>query len=595
MKKKDLLIIIILFALWISWPMIDRHVIKKYFFPAGPVPEETASDMSMADSEIVEAPAAVEEELKAVAEPLAEPIAEAATAPAEETAVEPVPAEPEETAVLANDRVRVTISSYGASVKTAELMEYRETIEKDSPPVVLDFSTAPALVYKGVDGLSAGYAFAMSADPATGTAAFERKTSSGLVLRRQMTLSDHYLLTVTDTLVNESSEAVQIGQHQLQTGAMENLDGQPARRGMVYLGVDTLALGGEGVKYWGKKIPGWFKDVMEEERLPKLPRSITWPLEKPVDWAAVKNKYFAQILTPEGGADECIVYARREILPEELTDPAFKPKTQLEYAWASVVLPAYVLEPGGEFTRNIQYYIGPKKYSELNRYGMHQVDIMEFGMWAPIGKLLLKIMTWIHDHIWPHNYGLAIILLTIIVRIVFWPITHKSTESMKRMQEVQPLVNELRAKYKDNPQKQQQEIMALYKEHKVNPLGGCLPMLIQIPVFIALFVVLRSAIELRFAPFLWIKDLSQPENLLAGVLPIPLNILPLVMAGTMVWQQRLTPSAGDPNQRKMMMFMPVMMLVLFYKFAAGLVLYWTTNQCLMIIQQLIMHRKKAKA
>ena len=157
------------------------------------------------------------------------------------------------------------------------------------------------------------------------------------------------------------------------------------------------------------------------------------------------------------------------------------------------------------------------------------------------------------------------------------------------------MVNALRAKYKDNPQRQQQEIMALYKEQKVNPLGGCLPTVVQIPVFIALFVVLRSAIELRFAPFLWIKDLSQPENLLAGVLPVPLNILPIFMAATMAWQQKLTPSAGDPQQQKMMMFMPLMMLFLFYQFAAGLVLYWSTNQCLMIAQQLLNQRKRRAA
>jgi YidC/Oxa1 family membrane protein insertase len=168
---------------------------------------------------------------------------------------------------------------------------------------------------------------------------------------------------------------------------------------------------------------------------------------------------------------------------------------------------------------------------------------------------------------------------------------------MKKMQEIQPLVKAVQAKHKDNMQKQQQEIMALYKEHKVNPLGGCLPMLIQIPVFIALFVVLRSAIELRFARFLWIRDLSQPENLFAGMLPmgLSLNLLPILMAATMAWQQRLTPSAGaDPNQRKIMMFMPIMMLVMFYNFAAGLALYWTTQNVLMIAQQLMIQRKKPK-
>ena len=189
-------------------------------------------------------------------------------------------------------------------------------------------------------------------------------------------------------------------------------------------------------------------------------------------------------------------------------------------------------------------------------------------------------------------------MLTIIVRVVFWPVTHKSTESMKRMAQVAPLVNALREKYKDNPTKQQQEIMALYKEHKVNPLGGCLPMLIQIPVFFALFTVLRSAIELRFADFLWIKDLSEPENLFQGMIPFvgSLNLLPLLMSFTMWLQMKLSPSAGDPTQQKMMaVMMPIMMLFFLYSFAAGLALYWTTQNVLMIIQQLLMKRKNAAA
>jgi YidC/Oxa1 family membrane protein insertase len=142
----------------------------------------------------------------------------------------------------------------------------------------------------------------------------------------------------------------------------------------------------------------------------------------------------------------------------------------------------------------------------------------------------------------------------------------------------------------------QQETMKFYKENKVNPMGGCLPMLIQIPVFIALFVVLRSAIELRFSKFLWIRDLSEPENLFAGLIPVvgSLNILPLLMSATMVWQQKLTPSAGDPQQQKMMaIMMPIMMLFFFYTMPSGLVLYWTTSNLIMIIQMMIKKQKPA--
>jgi YidC/Oxa1 family membrane protein insertase len=191
------------------------------------------------------------------------------------------------------------------------------------------------------------------------------------------------------------------------------------------------------------------------------------------------------------------------------------------------------------------------------------------------------------------NYGVAIILLTLFVKIIFWPLTHKGTESMKKMSDLAPEIQKLKEKHKDS-QKQQQAMMALYKEHKINPVSGCMPMLIQIPVFIALFGVLRSAVELWNADFLWIYDLSEPENLIPNIFPLGggLNVLPLAMAGSMFFQQKLMPQAGDPMQQKIMQFMPIMLLVFCYQMAAGLLLYWTTSNLLAIAQQL--HRNKKK-
>ena len=164
------------------------------------------------------------------------------------------------------------------------------------------------------------------------------------------------------------------------------------------------------------------------------------------------------------------------------------------------------------------------------------------------------------------------------------------------MQEIQPLMKEIQAKYKDNPQRMQQETFALYREHKVNPMSSCLPMLIQIPVFIALFNVLRSAVELRYAPFLWIGDLSEPEGLFAAWFPFGgLNILPILMAATMALQSYLTPSTGDRKQQQMMMvMMPVMMLVMFYSFPSALSLYWTLSQAVSIVQMWLIRRAAKK-
>lgn len=218
-------------------------------------------------------------------------------------------------------------------------------------------------------------------------------------------------------------------------------------------------------------------------------------------------------------------------------------------------------------------------------------DVMEFGFFSWFCKLLLPTLNFFYSLI--PNYGVAILLLTVLVRIIFWPLTHSSTKSMKKMQEIQPKLKEIQALYKDNPQKMQQETWAVYRDNKVNPLSSCLPMLVQIPVFIALFTVLRSAVELRYASFLWIADLSEPENLFMGMIPFvgALNILPILMAATMAIQTYLTPSAGDPQQQKMMMIMmPIMMLFMFYSFPSALSLYWTVSQVLSIVQMLMMRR-----
>jgi YidC/Oxa1 family membrane protein insertase len=207
---------------------------------------------------------------------------------------------------------------------------------------------------------------------------------------------------------------------------------------------------------------------------------------------------------------------------------------------------------------------------------------MQFGFWGVISVWLLKSMKFFYGII--PNYGVVIIIITILIKLLFWPIQAKSIRSMKEMQKFQPLMNKLREKYKDDPQRLNQETMKLYKEHKINPFSGCLPMLVQIPVFFALYAMLRTSIELRGAHFLWIHDLSQPDTILT-IAGFPLNPLPLLMTGSMILQQRLTPTTGDSQQAKMMMFMPLMMLYFFYTASSGLTLYWTVQQVLSIGQQ----------
>jgi len=596
MKKKDILILVALVALMMAWPFIDRYFVKPVIFNKAPdEPMKPAQVASVPTNPPATETAVAPDSQKVVPVAQQESIAQAPiTAPAvPEPVVIPQPDTPEELVVLENSDVSITVSSHGAGINSATLAEFRRTIDKDSGPVVLDFSPRKALVYRNLPGISEVDGFDITMDDSTEQVVLSHQASDGLLFRRTITLGENYLVLVSDEFVNTRSVPLELTNSRLQLGSMNKLSQGKAMRGIIEMGVDSLSPG-EKVKYWGKKIPGYFKKQKKATGI--LPVSITQnPYPSPIDWVAAKNKYFVQILTPLQGASSFEVLATRQLALGEKSGETLDPDMQqLKSVSAEVVFEDVVLAPQEVLVREMSYYVGPKQYSELIKMPLKQVDVMQLGKLAPVGKLLLRGMNLIYKYLWPHNYGIAIMLLTVLIRIVFWPVTHKSTESMKRMQEIQPLVAEVRERVKDS-QKQQQEIMALYKQHKVNPLGGCLPMLIQIPVFIALFSVLRSSIELRFAPFLWISDLSQPENLFAGVLPIPLNILPLIMSITMFWQQKLTPTASDSQQQKMMAFMPLIMLFFFYKFASGLVLYWTTNQCLMIAQQLITRRKQARA
>ena len=199
------------------------------------------------------------------------------------------------------------------------------------------------------------------------------------------------------------------------------------------------------------------------------------------------------------------------------------------------------------------------------------------------------------------NYGVAIIILTILTKVVLWPLGSKSYKSMSEMKKIQPLMKEIREKYKNDKKKMNEEVMGLYRTYKINPLGGCLPMVVQIPVFFALYRMLYQSIELRHAPFfLWINDLSAPDRLFHFSFKVPfmqppygIPVLTVIMGVTMLLQQKMSPPMGDPAQAKMMMLMPLIFTVIFVNFPAGLVLYWLVNNILSIAQQYYIQKKFA--
>ena len=258
---------------------------------------------------------------------------------------------------------------------------------------------------------------------------------------------------------------------------------------------------------------------------------------------------------------------------------------------AIYVAPSTIVRPLGKVSSGFTLYMGPRDLEILKETGKKLDQAINFGFWDIIAKPLHFLLRYFNR--FAHNYGVSIIILTVLIKIIFWPLSHKSFKSMKEMQKLQPLMAKIREKYKGDREQMQRELMGLYKTYKVNPMGGCLPILIQIPVFFALYRILANSIELRHAPFmLWITDLSAPDRLLNFSFSIPfmsppygIPVLTLLMGASMFIQQKMSPAPGDPAQAKVMMYLPIIFIVMFINLPSGLVLYWLINNILSIMQQ----------
>lgn len=297
-----------------------------------------------------------------------------------------------------------------------------------------------------------------------------------------------------------------------------------------------------------------------------------------VQWLGITNKYFCCILLPEKPFDGGVAMHRQKFTVPD------KPGTEFYLAGASGIYKNINIESGKELVLKFQYYAGPKVISEFQKFDPSVAKVMHLS-WGPLdwlARVMLVFLVFLKSFC--GSYGWSIIVLTIIVRLLFWPVTQKANNSMKRMQKLQPKVTEIRTKHKDNPQQMNAKIMELYKQEGVNPLGGCFPILLQIPVFFALYATLDGAIELRQVSFLWAKDLTLPDTIAVLFNLLPLNPLVLVMTALMVLQQKMTPSPADPMQQKMLMFMPIVMLFVLYSLPSGLTLYWTVSQIFSILQ-----------
>ncbi len=311
----------------------------------------------------------------------------------------------------------------------------------------------------------------------------------------------------------------------------------------------------------------------------------TEPAER-IAWAAVNNQFYTTVLTALGAkpnedpAARGVWAVRFAIVPPQGNGSA-APSTPIYAITGAIGLAPLKLEPGESQTLRFQIYTGPKEYKRLKALGHGEDDILNFGIFKIFSVFLLTSMNFLYRFL--GNYALAIIVLTCIIKACLWPLQSKAIREMKKMSLLGPKMAELKEKLKDEPQKLNQAMWQLQREYGVNPMGGCLPTIAQMPIFFGFYSMLGTAVELRQSSFLWINDLSVPDTV-GHIFGFPLNPLPLIMAATMFWQMKITPKTGDQQQQKIFMFMPFIFIVFCYNFAAALALYWTVQNLLSVLQ-----------
>ena len=513
---------------------------------------------------------------------------------------------PEQLLVLTNGRphfnwARYTFTSRGGGLQRVDLLDYPETISarwtktKTASDAVASLNTGaavPVLAVLGDTNLVGDGAFALSQ---TGNVVrAEKMLPDGLWLTKEFHLSSNYLVNASVSLKNTSGQALAVPAQEWVVGTATPMDVDDN-----YFSIYGGAMWFDGAKSAPVRLSYFDPSTNHLGFFPRIPKTEYLAGANNVVWAAAGNQFFTLLAMPTQPAGQ--------ILARPVTLPAFSnveqaPGTPLpQGVQTALVYPAQTLSANSNVVRQIVIYAGPKEYRKLAdigaEYQNHADNVMGFGgFFGFCAKPLLLVMNWLHD-VTRLGYGWVIVLITFLLRGIFWPLMAASTRSMKRMQALAPEVKALKEKYKDDPQKFTQKQMELWKKHKVNPVGGCLPMAIQMPVFIGFYTMLRSAIELRGAHFLWAADLSKPDTLfmIPGLtfIPfistpegLPFNLLPLLMGGAMLWQSHLTPpSPGmDPTQQKMMRYLPAIFILFLYNYSSGLALYMTVSTLLGVLQ-----------
>ena len=557
--RRTILWVVFGFSMVLLWDQWQVHTGHKATFVPAPAPTAAVAPVAPAASSGVPVPSTV---------PSAVPVAGAGVQAVPGVAATPVPsasAAPRERVVVSSDVLKLSFDTEGGALVRAELLKHIDMADKSRNFVLLDDSKDR--VYLAQTGLIAGAAggslpthkTAMTLTPGdrqlkdgqqTLALRFESAEVGGVKLVKTYTLSrGAYAVKVKHEVVNVGTAAVS-PQLYLQLVRDGN---KPPGESAFYSTFTGPAVYTEAKKY--QKVE--FSDI--EKNKIEIEKSAT------NGYVAMVQHYFASAwLLPDG-------------LPREL----FMRKVDTNLYSAGMIVPLGSIEPGATKALDAQFFAGPQEEKVLEALAPGLELVKDYGWLTILAKPLYWLLDWLHGNI--ANWGWAIVALVLLLKIAFYWLNAKAYASMAKMKAVNPRVMEMRERLKDKPQQMQQEMMRIYREEKVNPMGGCFPIMVQIPVFIALYWVLLSSVEMRNAPWvMWIHDLSSPD---------PYYILPLVMTLTTVLQTALNPAPPDPLQAKLMWFMPLAFSVMFFFFPSGLVLYWITNNILSIAQQWIINTR----
>jgi len=485
---------------------------------------------------------------------------------------EPVATFAEKIETLRNSDVELRLTNRGGGIKEAILL--KQIAEKDQQVILNSTLSAPIGAMIEQPSVPTALPEFTASGEANSFVQFERTTPEQVVIRKKFSFEkssenrDNYVIEMDVDLENRGSKPYQSAAYFVALGSAAPIHPKdyPSYTRLVWC-IDGRAKGID-VGWFGSS--GGFLGLGQRAARPYYQENVAG-----AEWVAVSNQFFTTLMAPLT-AKATSVWGRR-------FDVDYSPEQKLQAVEGAMGMPGFQVQPGQTHTARFQIYAGPKIYHRLAQLPHNEAEVMDFGMFKIVCQFLLNFMNLLHS--WLHDYGLAILALTTIIKLTLWPIQNRANRSMRQMAALNPKMQELREKYKDDPTRMNQELMKLYKQYGINPVGGCLPMMIQIPIFFGLFKMLGQAVELRNAKFLWVKDLSQPDTV--AHLPLlgwPVNIIPLCMAATQIWLMAMTPKTGDPTQRRIMMFMPLIFLFICYNFAAALALYYTAQNLFSILQ-----------